>query len=181
MTVIAAYTDSTHHWIGCDSAGSDDVLIWDYESKLIKKPNYTIGGAGSYRTGDLITEYPFFVEELRNLDDLREFRDVLKELMLEDGSPKESSSDDTLIHSVNLLMISPAGIFTLDADYQIHHIHIGYFAIGAGQQLALGSLMTSKALGIDNGEQAVWMACEAAIQYSTTCAGKCFTHSWPIK
>lgn len=178
MTIIAAYSDRTHNWIATDSAGSYMTTTWDLGTKLIHKENYTLGNAGSYRTGDLINEYDDFPEHIRGLEDLREFRDILREIMIEDGAPMDADSAETLLHAVDIIMVSPYGIFTIDEDYQLHVMNnLEYYACGSGMDLALGSLLTSK-LRSTEGEKAVTMACEVAITHCTTCGGDVHVDGW---
>ncbi len=180
VTIIAAYSDRTSNWIATDSAGSYLTTTWDLGTKLIHKENYTLGNAGSYRTGDLIEEYEF-PDEIRGIDDLREFRDILREIMIEDGAPMNAESSETVFHAVDIIIVSPYGIFTIDEDYQLHIMNnLEYYACGSGMDIALGSLLTSKLCSAE-GEKAVTMACEAAILHCTTCGGEIFTKGWEKK
>jgi len=178
MTIIAAYENKDGVWIASDSRGSTNFVKWDLGTKLIYEENYTIGNAGSYRTFDLIRECNDFPEQIRDLDDLREFRDNLREIMLEDGGASEAQGPETLIHSVDIIIVSPAGIFDISNDYQIHQIQHGYAACGSGTELALGSMITFKNTNQTDGYEAVRLACEAAIAHSCGCGGDIYIDGW---
>lgn len=178
MTIIAAYSDETGNWIASDSLGTYKELSWDLGTKLIYKENYTLGNAGSYRTGDLIEECDDLPSHINDLDDLREFRDTLRALMLADGSSSEAAPEETVAHDVYIVIVSPYGIFSIDEDYQIHRRDIGYHACGTGTELAMGSMLTSKLRGDTDGSEVVRTACEIAIAHCPTCGGRVFIDGW---
>jgi ATP-dependent protease HslVU (ClpYQ) peptidase subunit len=177
MTIITAYYDGDKHWIASDSYSVAGYSCFEQGTKLITKGDYILGFSASYRVADVITESDGFPKTMRGLQDLRKFRDRLKELLITDGAKKEAEAHEVIQHPVLILIISTSGVFHIDADYQIHKIHQGWYAIGSGQGPARGSLYTSKQLGLEDGKKAVQLAVKSATKHITTCGGKCHVKS----
>lgn len=178
MTVIAAYDDGKHIWIGSDSAGSDTWSTFDYGSKLIKKHDYYIGFTSSYRTADVIREARNLPKEIKGIKDVRVFRDRLAKLLIKAGGLKDSPNNGELReHPVGLIIISRSGIYNIMSDYQIHKIEEGYYSVGSGYLAALGVLNFAKNLNMKNGEEVIQGAVKAAMSHVVSCGGKCYFKS----
>jgi len=170
MTVIAAYETSKEYWIASDSMGGDseEGILTTTGSKIIKKGNYYVGFADSYRVADIIDETPGFPKKINSIKDLRKFRDHLLSAMQSFGYDFSGVE-----HPILLIIISPYGIWSIEAEYQIHQ-NFNYFACGGGSCVALGALFSARALGIEDGERAVRNAVEASVMHSMICGGVCF-------
>jgi len=170
MTVIAAYETEDYIWIASDSMGgdADEGILTTTGSKIIKKGNYYIGFANSYRVADIIQETSGFPKKINSIKDLRKFRDHLLSAMQSFDYDEKNMEDPVL-----LIIISPYGIWSIENEFQIHY-NPNYYACGGGYAVALGSLFTSKALGIEDGETAVRNAVEASVMHSMVCGGSCF-------
>ena len=178
MTIIAAYDDGKHIWIGTDSIGSADDFQTDFGSKLIIKENYTLSNAGSYRVGDILEECKTLPKQIRNTKDLTRFRDKLCDLIVTDDSIVKIPNNSSYAN-VDVLIISPHGIFVIADDFQIHKIKNGYYALGSGSIVATGVLYCAKQAGFFvNGEEVVEMACMAAIEHNANCGGEIYIDNW---
>ena len=182
MTIIAAYDGGDKYWIASDSMGSGGGVMYELGSKLIVKGNYIVGFSWSYRVADMIRESKDLPYALSSIRDLRIIRDVVKDALTKDGLVGSNNNDHDAGrhkpdgHPLDLILISPSGIYTLETDYQIHKISDGYLACGSGTEIAMGSLYTCKALDI-NGKDAVKLAVRAANKHITTCGGRCHIKS----
>ena len=170
MTIIAAAEDNNGYWIASDSHGNTGNTCVELGGKLINKGKYIVGFSNSYRVRDVIIECNTFPKTMNSIKSVRKFRDVLKELMLEDGCLGVGIEGDTVVHPVSLIIVSPSGLYELDSDYQVHKYECGYAAIGSGSDVALGTLRAMLRYGA-TAEQAVHAAVEASIYHCTTCGG----------
>lgn len=164
MTIIACYIDQSNVWIGSDSIGSDENTKYNFGSKLIQKNNYVVGFAGSYRVGDIVRECNDFPEDIASIDQARLFRDKLGSLI---------GSEDK--NAINVMLATSSGIYVIEDDFQLQHIYkeFAYYAIGAGDCIALGSLyFASKRHEL--GSIATTMAIKSAIEHSPSCGGDVF-------
>ena len=169
MTIIAAAEDKNGYWIGSDSHGNSSGICTELGSKLIHKDKYIVGFSNSYRVRDIILENNQFPKTIGSIKGLRNFRDILKELMIQDGCMPMGNHDDTVIHPISLLIISNSGMYNIDTDYQIHKIK-KYIAIGSGTEIALGALRSTLNI-TGSAAEAVRLAIEAAIYHCATCGG----------
>jgi ATP-dependent protease HslVU (ClpYQ) peptidase subunit len=177
MTVIAAYDDGERYWIASDSMGTAGDTMYETGSKLITRGNYIIGFSRSYRVADIIRECTDLPDRLLSVRDLRKLRDAIKTKITQDDLVGKYDDKPTDQHPVDIVLISPTGIYTVEGDYQIHKIpHGGYIATGSGTDIALGALFACKKQGID-GKTAVNSAVKAAIKHITSCGGRCYIKS----
>lgn len=177
MTIIVGYRRGSENWIAGDSLGSSgDGFKMDLGSKLIHKTGYTIGVAGSYRTMDLLREAPSLPRGVRGLDDIRVLRDWIKLVHLEDGCQDRAGSDETVAHPFSALVASPAGIWAVEGDYQLHRV-TKYYAIGCGRDAALGALYVMAARN-QPGDVTVRSAVRAAMLHNINCGGRVFLKKW---
>jgi len=170
MTIIAAAEDTTGYWIASDSQGGSNGTFIELGSKLIRKYNYIIGFSYSYRVRDIILESDKFPKTIGSIKGFRKFRDILKELMLDDGCLVTAGSSETLLHPISLIVISHSGIYMMEGDYQIHKIENGYASVGSGIEVGLGALKATLAT-TRSAQQAVEEAVSAAILHNSTCGG----------
>jgi len=184
MTVIAAFDCENKYWIASDSVGSAVTMKYEIGSKLIKKGNYVIGFSWSYRVADIIKECTDLPLKIKGMKDLRILRDKIKEKIIQDElvGKNENTNCNTYSygkpdgHPLDLIIIAPSGMYTIESDYQIHKIPDGYIACGSGTEVAMGVLYSCKEIGIE-GKSAVKLAVKAAIKHIITCGGKCHIQS----
>ena len=176
MTVIAAYNDGKRHWIASDSMGSRGDTMYELGSKLIIKGNYIIGFSWSYRVADIIRESKNLPKELSSIKDLRTIRDVIKETLINDNLIGNNDNAKPEGHPLDIILVSPAGIYTVETDYQIHKVLDNYITCGSGTEVAMGVLYTCNELKIE-GKKAVKLAVEASIKHIASVGGKCYIKS----
>lgn len=177
MTIIAAYEGKESYWIASDSMSCDGYTLSEYSSKLIKKNNYYIDYSGSYRVADLIKESKELPKTIKSIKDLRKFRDILQQQMVEKtGARKEASDNETISHPIYLILITKFGIFEIHPEYQLMKTIQGFTATGSGWQVALGSLFNSRQ-NKQEGKKAVTIAVKASIIHTPHCGGKVYTAS----
>lgn len=174
MTVVAAYNDGKRVWIGSDSMSTAASFQAESGPKLIKKAKYVIGYAISYRVANIIQECKDFPKTISNMEDLAEFRNVLKREVQKDLESGLLTLDDV---SFELLIASPYGIFAIEDGYQIHKVPGNYYAIGGGQEVAAGAMSLAKQLNLKNGKKIVQAAVQAAILHNAECSGSCHIRS----
>ena len=177
MTIIAAFEDRDKYWIASDSIGSAYDCKQDYGSKLIRKNNYIVGFSASYRIADLIRETEVLPKQVKTINDIRDFRDLLQQTVIDSGgSDKPNGDSNILIHPVSILIISEIGIHEIQEDYALLIPKSKYSAVGSGWAYAMGSLYTSKKQKLD-GKIAVQVAVRAAMQHEPSCGGNIYTAS----
>jgi ATP-dependent protease HslVU (ClpYQ) peptidase subunit len=182
MTVIAAYKDKTHFWIGSDSCGFWNNSKADYGSKLIKKENYIIGFAGSDKIRDILKEEKSIPKTINSIEDIRDLRDLLKITLIEEyGCSDSACNGELLSHPVDLLIATRIGLYNLEGTYQLLKYKDNYGAIGIGEEFAVGSLYTSKTNKEEDGKKAVTLAVKSAIKHCTEAAGKVYTQSIKLR
>ena len=76
--------------------------------------------------------------------------------------------DDCRGFASELLIASPRGIFGLESNFALARVPLNYYAIGSGEELALGSMFCSRKMG-DPSVVAVETAVEAATKFSKSC------------
>lgn len=176
MTAIAAYKDGDTYWIASDSCAVGSGTKQNRGSKLIKKGNYYIGFTWSYRTADIIAESKKLPKEINSIRDIRKFRDILYEELVEKGHAKtEAANGDNISHPVGLIFITKIGIFEIESDYQIAK-HKYFAATGSGWSVCLGSLYNSYKTK-QEGKLAVTLAIKAAINLTTYVGGDVYIAS----
>ena len=172
MTVIAAFEGEDKYWIASDSQGVGGGTMIERGTKLIKKNNYIVGFTYSYRVADLIRESKNLPADIRNLKDLRKFRDEIKKALTDDKLVGKRTAGDGE-HPITVIIISSSGIYEIEADYQIHKIQKNsYAATGSGIDTALGALYSCKKLKVD-GKEAVKLAVKSAVEHISSCGGGC--------
>ena len=175
MTIIVAFQGEKNNWIGSDSHSVEGMFLAEAGSKVLDMGKYYVGFAGSYRVADLIRENSVFPGTMRSIKDLRKFREALQILIQLNTMGLEAED----LCSSSLLICSPYGLATMElGDYQIHWIKSGYYAIGAGRDVASGALAASRAHMID-GRTAINTALSVTINHIAFCGGKKHIYSLP--
>ena len=181
MTIIADYVDGDIASLACDSQGSTHSVCFNYGNKIIKKNNYFVGVSGSYRVMDIIKESKELPKEINCLKDLHLFRDTLMKTVIKKGLTIEKSTNkdgETINHQLYILIATTIGLVSLDCDYQLHVTRNGYYATGAGENIALGSLFNShKNKDKKNSFNIAKLAAQAANAHSPWCGGSIYTAS----
>ena len=172
MTIVACYETEKEYWIASDSVASADDFCSEYGPKVFHKNNYIVGFCMSIRAADIVKELNDLPKDIKDTNDFREFRDEVMRGMIEEGGCEPVGKDnDTMSHPLELLVISPYGMWHMGSDYQILWIKEGYYAIGSGEEVAMGSLFNSRVQESEDGLGAVKMAVSSAIKHINSCGG----------
>jgi hypothetical protein len=183
MTVIAACIKDRSVWIASDSHGSDDYLKHDFGSKIILvNQAYYVGFSASYRIADLIRECKDFPARIDTVEDIRLFRDKLRELALADGCVDKAETHSTLSHPISVIIASASGLHVIESDYQLHSFtkEKSYYSVGSGSMTAIGALYLAAELGT-NGQTAVQQAVLSAMKHARGCGGTVYSANILIK
>ena len=181
MTCIVALADNGKVYMGGDSAASDEktgLIVQRIDPKVFKVGQYGIGFIDSFRMGQIL-QYSWTPPKYtvtkgnKSLDKFMrtKFVNSIKEAFRESGYGVFSgNSEDGDQGGVFLISVSGTGrIFTMDSDFHIGEVDVGYMAEGAGQELALGSLYSTTA--IKTPRKRVRMALEAAAKFNMSVRG----------
>jgi len=150
MTIVAAYDDGQNLWIASDSCGFANDMKAEYGSKLVRFGNFVIGLAASYRIFDIIQESINHNSTIRDVQDIRDFRDIIKNNLLQYTGASSCDHDNDETHPVSILIICSLGIYEIQGDYAILYHKDGYAAIGSGENFAFGALAFAKLLGLSH-------------------------------
>src|ERR1035438_5238252 len=159
VTVIAGYTDG-HTWaIGADSGifeggdyeeANDSGIYWETDTlKIWRREDSLIGYSGMGSAGAA-------AQSCKSGDPYK-----IAEAM---------KAAEVTGKSWNLLVVRKEAVYYLDEDGVVFKMRRGYMTIGGAGQVALGALMTAKALGIGPIE-AVKLAVKASIDHHVYARG----------
>lgn len=170
MTCIAAIGDGEKVWLGGDAAAVSGYSVHTRaEPKVFIKNKVVFGFTSSFRMGQLLQyrlEVPIHtntqsVEDYLHIYLLDEIRKTLK-----DGGYASVSNNR---EEIGTFIIGYLGhIYHVDSDFQIGRPDKNYHAVGAGLDLALGSLYTTDILHSKlTPEQRINIALSAAAEFSS--------------
>jgi hypothetical protein len=156
MTCIVALSSGNKVFLGGDSAASDEksgLILQVTGPKVFKVGQYGIGFTDSFRMGQILQYIwvpPVYkpTAGFKNLDKFMRTRFVesIKQTFQENGYGKfGNSTDEGDEGGVFLIAVAGTGrIFTMDYDFHIAEADVDYLAEGSGQQVALGSLFSTR-------------------------------------
>ena len=172
MTIVAAYSDGSTICLGSDSCGISSGTKTEFGAKIIKKGNYYIGFADSYRVADILSESKTLPKTINKLQDIKDLRDKIRaELICKMGASPADSEAESISHPLSIIVISILGIHEIQSDYAILKAKDNFTSIGAGRDIALGALATHN-LYISLAKDAVRESIKTTIKYSTDCGGR---------
>lgn len=167
MTCVVAVVGEQVHMAADRGASDDSVMLVSNDSKLIKRSGYLIGYAGNYGLGQLIQHAVILprpprtnVLRFMRTDFHKAVQAAMKRFDYQLTHQHEDSQSDFLVAVRGQLF-----------EYEPLSGQVAPFsetAIGAGGEIALGSLFTSK--GQKDLRKRVVTAVEAACAYSVSCS-----------
>lgn len=171
MTCIVGLVDNDKVYIGGDSAGvAGYSLTVRADKKVFKNGDFTMGFTSSFRMGQLLN-FKFQPPSLFNgngikkeiyeymvTDFVEEVRNCLRDGGYAENKNGAESGGTFLVGYENRL-------FSIECDYQVGEAANGMMAVGCGDDLALGSLYTTKDLDMKP-EERIELALESAEKYS---------------
>lgn len=173
MTCIVGFTDREKgiSWIGADSLGSNGYTkAVEMPSKVFRNetfPNVLIGGTTTFRHLDLLKYATNLFDEI----DLYKKTDIDHKFMVTKFIPKVITlfkdgvvSETEVNRGGNFIVATPGRLFEVQNDYSVLEPELGMCAVGCGEAVAMGSLITSNTLDISPVNRII-KALEAAEKY----------------
>lgn len=172
-TCIIGFTDRKNNvsWIGGDSLGSNGyVKATNTPSKVFRNDtfeNVLIGGTGTFRHLDLLKYSDKLFDEI----DWYKKTEIDHKFMVTKFIPKVIElfksgvvGEDEKDRGGNFIVATPGKVFEVQCDYSVLEPELGVCAVGCGEAVAMGSLLTT--LNMDmSPEDKIIKALEAAEQY----------------
>ncbi|NJO63603.1 MAG: hypothetical protein HC836_37060 [Richelia sp. RM2_1_2] len=164
MTCIVGFEYNNSVWIGGDSAGvCKDFVSIRSDKKVFINQDYVFGFTGSFRMGQVL-RFRFDPPKWNGTDCLEKFMvvdfiDALKNEL--------KSNSDATEGCTGFLVGYQGKLFEVDTDYQIAISAYPYTAIGAGKELAMGSLYTTCSLDMPV-EQKLLTALQVAQEFCSS-------------
>lgn len=148
MTCIVGLVDKHKVWIAGDSAGVDGLsLVQRADRKVFINGPYVFGFTSSFRMGQLLAHsltppnppapdalYPFMVTE---------FVDAVRHCLLMGGMAEKKDEVET---GGTFLVGVHGRLFSIMDDYQVGESCHDFDACGCGDELALGSLYSTRSM-----------------------------------
>ena len=172
MTCIIGFTDRERgvSWIGGDSLGSDgytkasELSAKVFRNELFK--NVLIGGTTTFRHLDLLR----YSEELFDEVDFYKKSVIDHKFMVTKFIPKVVKlfregiiSEPETERGGSFVVATPGKVFKVQEDYSVLEPELGICAVGCGQDVAMGSLVTTMEMDMKPEEKIV-VALKAAEQ-----------------
>lgn len=151
MTCIVAVEHDGKVYMGGDSAGSNGYSIAIMtEPKVFRRGKFLIGYTTSFRMGQLLqhTLKPpaLTAEWADNIPGfmVAKFIPAVRKCLSDGGYLKKS---DEVIKGGTFLVGFKGELYVVESDMQVGRVADGYYAVGSGSDLALGSMYTSGHFG----------------------------------
>lgn len=172
MTCIAAIAEEGRVWIGADSAGvSGWSLTIQRNPKVFRNGQFLFGFTDSFRMGQLLA-YALVPPE-RSADVTIErfmattFVDAVRVTLKEGGYARKEHDAET---AGTFLVGYQGRLFRVCSDYQVGESACGFDACGCSEDVARGSLFTSRGL-VASPEDRLRLALGAAESFSAGVRG----------
>lgn len=179
VTIIAAALDGHQAVIGSDTRGTGSLKA-DFGDKIVRVHEVVAAGAsGSY------TERTWLGKGLRDalapvdptnwdalLDAIEQSWDARFQWLRDRGHGKADDYGSMALPAM-VLLATPGAILTLSGDGSVLVCDDDQFAIGSGDQVAMGAMHALRHLGA---EERVRAGIEAAIRYADGCGGNVCVH-----
>ena len=173
MTCIIGFADRKNNvsWIGGDSLGSNGYTkSTEMPSKVFRNDvfnNVLIGGTTTFRHLDLLKYSDGLFSEI----EWYKGTEVDHKFMVTKFVPRVISlfkdgivSETETNKGGNFIVATPGKIFEVQDDYSVLEPELGMCAVGCGEDVAMGSLLTTKDFDMSP-EERVIKALEAAERY----------------
>lgn len=166
MTCIVGLVDKGNVYMGGDSAGVGglSITIRDDEKVFVNGP-FIMGFTTSFRMGQLL-RYKFKVpQQTTDQTDMEymvtTFIDAVRKCFAENGYGKMADRDHN--KGGTFLVGYKGNLYAIHDDFQVGKPNLQYDAVGCGEDIALGSLYSTKG---KKPEERVKLALEAASKFS---------------
>jgi ATP-dependent protease HslVU (ClpYQ) peptidase subunit len=170
MTCIVGIVEKEKVYIGGDSAGTAGyVQIKRKDPKVFIRGEFIIGYTSSFRMGQLLMfDDRFRIREQKENENnfeymVNAFIPAIQELFNDGGYLKINNN---IKEGGCFLVGYKNNLYRIESDFQVGESIENYSSVGCGEEIALGSLFTSKDLDISP-EEKIIKALEASAYYST--------------
>ena len=173
MTCVVGFTDREKNvsWIGADSLGSNGYTkAAEMPSKVFKNetfPNVLMGGTTTFRHLDLLKYSTNLFDEV----DLYKKTEIDHKYMVTKFIPRVITlfkdgviSETEPNRGGNFIVAIPGRLFEVQNDYSELEPELGICAVGCGEAVAMGSLITTDGMDMSPPER-IRKALEAAEKY----------------
>ena len=171
MTCIIGFIDKQNDcvWMGSDSLGSNGYTkSVQHQTKSFKHSVFkdvVIGSTTTFRHIDLLK----YSEDLFDELDMYKETDIDHKYMVTKFIPKvitlfEENIKDTKEKGANFIVGAKNKLYEILPDYSVLEPELGFCAVGCGEEVAMGSLLTSKYMDLPPNE-AIELALQAAEKY----------------
>lgn len=170
MTVIVGVVHKGRVHLGADSAGAAGYqLTIRRDPKAFRNGPYVMGFTTSFRMGQLLHHALKAPHPTGDLDQfmVTTFVDALRTCLKDGGWARKDAEQE---EAGTFLVGIQGRLFTIHSDYQVGEPACGYAAVGCGDDLALGALHATAALGLSP-RQRLTAALAAADHHSAGVAG----------
>lgn len=170
MTCIIGFTDRERgiSWIAGDSLGSNgytkasEMSAKVFRNELFK--NVLIGGTTTFRHLDLLR----YSEELFDEVDFYKKSEIDHRFMVTKFIPKIAKlfkegviSEPETERGGSFIVATPGRVFKIQEDYSVLEPELGICAVGCGEEVAMGSLVTTIGMNMEPEERIVAALCAA--------------------
>ena len=170
MTFIVGLVENGFVHIGGDSAGVKGFLKFERkDEKVFKNGEFIFGFTASFRMGQILRHSfsppkPSEGQDTMNFM-VNDFIDSVRSLFKSKGYARQFDNEEF----GGMFLVGFRGrLFMIDVDYQVSESSDEYFAIGCGEEMALGSLFSTKG---KKPEERLITALEAAQKHSAGVMG----------
>lgn len=173
MTCVIGFIDRENNvsWIGADSLGSNGYTkATEMSSKVFRNETFKdvlIGGTTTFRHLDLLKYSGTLFDEI----DLYKKTDINHKYMVTKFIPKVIElfkggvvGEAETKRGGNFIVATSGRLFEVQQDFSVLEPELGICSVGSGEDVAMGSLITTKDLDMSLQEKII-KALEAAEQY----------------
>lgn len=172
MTAIAGIVEDGKVWIGGDSAGASGLsLTVRSDPKVFINGEFVFGYTSSFRMGQLL-EHEFTPPKPHEGEDgmpymVKRFIPGVKSTLRSGGYQVSRDGQDT---GGTFLVGYRGQLYMVHNDYQVARLKQPFAAVGCGEDLALGSLYTTREFDLSPRAR-IEIALEAAAEFSAGVRG----------
>jgi hypothetical protein len=145
MTVIVGLEQDGNVWLGGDSIAINEYQICTVaEPKVFQKDRILFGFCGSFRIGQLVYRHLQIPQHPEDKSDIEylvvNLVDSIRKLLVNKNIPEEEQK------VTQFLVGYRRCLYYIDSDFYVGRVIDGYYAIGAGIDIALGSFFSTTSL-----------------------------------